>query len=62
LAKIRSGEFKPGYACDDRAGIFFENEQVRQVVALDAASNAYYVAMQGGEVVERMLPKEVLRG
>src|SRR5215207_7389820 len=29
-SKIKSGEFKPGYACDDRAGIYFENEVVKQ--------------------------------
>ena len=59
-SKIRSGDYKPGYACDDRAAIYFENEQVKQVVSLDEESNAYYVSMSGGEVNERVLPKEIL--
>ncbi|MBL0939400.1 MAG: peptidase E [Gemmatimonadaceae bacterium] len=61
-SKIKSGEYKPGYACDDRAGIYFENEQVKQVVALDEGSNAYHVSFAAGEVTERALSKQVLRG
>ena len=56
-----SGDHKPGYACGDRAGIYFENEQVKQAVSLGEASNAYHVSASGGEVTERVLPKEVLR-
>ena len=59
-SKIRSGEYKPGYACDDRAGIYFENEEVKRVVSLDEGSNAYFVSAAGGEVSERLLPKEIL--
>lgn len=59
-SKIKSGDYKPGYACDDRAGIYFENEQVKHVVSLDEESNAYYVSVAGGEVTERVLPKAIL--
>ena len=59
-SKIKSGEYKAGYACDDKAGIYFENEQVKQVVSLDEKSNAYHVSLVGGEVVEKAIPKEVL--
>lgn len=59
-SKIKSGAFKPGYACDDRAGIYFENGTVKQVVALDDKSNAFYVTKKNGEVVETVLPKMVL--
>lgn len=58
--KIKSGEYKAGYACDDKAGIYFENEQVKQAVSLDQKSNAYFVSMEGGEVTEKAFPKEVL--
>jgi peptidase E len=61
-SKIRSGEYKPGYACDDRAGIYFENDEVKHVVSLDETSNAYYVSAAGGDVTERLLPKEILKG
>jgi dipeptidase E len=57
---IQSGEFKPGYACDDRAAILFHDQDVHQVVALDQQSNAYYVYETNGEVVERKLEKTVI--
>ncbi|MEZ4699164.1 MAG: peptidase E [Rhodothermales bacterium] len=59
-SKIKRGEFKPGYACDDRAGIYFENGEVKQVVALDEKSNAYFVTLAGGEIQETALPHVVL--
>ena len=59
-SKIKSGEYKAGYACDDRAGIYFENEQVKKAVSLDQKSNAYFVSLENGEVSEKAFPKEVL--
>lgn len=59
-SKIKSGEFKPGFACDDKAGIYFENEEVKQAVALDQNSNAYFVTLTGGEIKETALQKLVL--
>lgn len=58
---IKSQEFKPGYACDDRAGIVFHNDKVNNVVALDESSNAYYVYRENGEVKENKLDKVVLK-
>jgi len=60
ISKIKSGEYKSGYACDDKAGIYFENENVKQVVSLDQKSNAYFVSLAGGEVKESILQKTVL--
>ncbi|MFD2936893.1 Type 1 glutamine amidotransferase-like domain-containing protein [Spirosoma flavum] len=60
-AKVKSKEYKPGYACDDRAGIYFEDNEVKEVVALDETSNAYYVSEEAGEIKERQLPKEILK-
>lgn len=62
FSKIKSGEYKPGYACDNKAGLYFENEAVKQVVALDQKSNAYYVDLIAGEVKETVLQKTVLPG
>ncbi|MCB9269663.1 MAG: Type 1 glutamine amidotransferase-like domain-containing protein [Lewinellaceae bacterium] len=59
-SKIKSGAYKAGYACDDRAGIYFENEEVKQVVALNPESNAYFVSLEGGEVQEKKLEKSIL--
>lgn len=58
-AYIRSKELKPGYACDDRAAILFHDNEVKKVVSLNEESNAYYVFLQNGEVIERKLEKEV---
>ncbi len=59
-SKIKSGEFKSGFACDDKAGIYFENEEVKQVVSLDQNSNAYKVTLVEGEVKETVLQKVLL--
>lgn len=59
-SKIKNGEYKSGYACDDRAGIYFENEQVKQVVSLDKDSNAYFVSLEGNEIRETAFQKIVL--
>ena len=58
--KTKSGEYKSGYSCDDKAGIYFENEKVTQVVALDQKSNTYYVILTGAEVKETIIQKIVL--
>jgi peptidase E len=57
---IQSGEFKPGYAVDDKAAIYFEGNVVKKVVSLSPESNAYYVYIENGNVLERMLDKEVI--
>jgi len=59
--KIKSKEYKAGYACDDKAGIYFEDNEVKKVVALDEQSNAYFVSAEKGEVKEELLTKEVLK-
>jgi dipeptidase E len=59
-AYIRSKEFKAGYACDDEAAIYFENDEVKKVVSLRDDSNAYYVYEENGEVKEKKFGKEIL--
>ena len=58
---IQSKEFNAGYACDDRAGIYFEDNQVAEVVSLNEHSNAYYVYEEGGAVIESRLKGSVLK-
>jgi dipeptidase E len=57
---IKDGVLKPGYAVDNNAAIYFEDNEVREVVALDENSNAYFVRLRDGGVVEERLGKEVL--
>ncbi len=52
---IGSGEMRPGYACDNDAGIYFEGAEVRRVVATRAEAKVYYVSVIDGKVVERMM-------
>jgi dipeptidase E len=58
---IQSKQFKPGYACDDQAAIYFEDNEVKKVVALREESNAYYVYEENGEAKERKLVKEIIK-
>lgn len=55
---IGSGEMKPGYACDNDAGIYFEDNEVRRVVSTRAEAKVYYVSVVGGKVVERVMEPE----
>lgn len=57
---IASGELKPGYACDNDAGIYFVDNEVRKVVKTRADASVYYVGLEGGEVVETELPGEMI--
>lgn len=57
---IRSGELKPGYACDNDAGIFFQDNEVKRVVATRPGAMCYHVSLVNGEVVERVLEPEMI--
>jgi dipeptidase E len=55
---IGSGQMKPGYACDNDAGIYFEDNEVKRVVSTRANAKVYYVSVVDGKVVERVLEPE----
>jgi hypothetical protein len=57
---IRSGELKPGYACDNDAGIYFQDNEVRRVVKTRAEARVYHVTLEQGEVRETELPAEMI--
>ena len=57
---IASGELKPGYACDNDAGIYFVDNEVRRVVKTREDARVYHVALEGGDVVETELPGELI--
>lgn len=52
---IGLGQMKPGYACDNDAGIYFEDNEVRRVVSTRAEAKVYYVSVVDGKVVEKAL-------
>ena len=55
---IAAGQMKPGYACDNDAGIYFEDNEVKRVVSTRAAAKVYHVTTEGGKVVEHVLEPE----
>jgi peptidase E len=57
---IGSGRMKPGYACDNNAGIYFEDNEVKRVVASRAGAKVYYVSVVNGAVVERVLESDLI--
>jgi peptidase E len=57
---ISAGEMKPGYACDNDAGIYFEDNAVKRVVSTRDGAKAYYVSVVNGAVAERVLQPELI--
>jgi dipeptidase E len=57
---IGSGQMKPGYACDNDAGIYFEDITVKRVVATRKEAKVYYVSVVDGNVVEKVLEPELI--
>lgn len=55
---IGSGEMKPGYACDNDAGLYFEDTTVKRVVATREGAKCYYVSATNGVVSEKVLEPE----
>lgn len=57
---ISSGQMKPGYACDNDAGIYFEDNEVKRVVHTREGAKVYYVSMVGGAIREEVLESELI--
>ncbi|MCC6319061.1 MAG: peptidase E [Gemmatimonadaceae bacterium] len=55
---IGSGQMKPGYACDNDAGIYFEDNEVKRVVHTRDAARVYHVTVVNGKVEEHVLQPE----
>lgn len=57
---IGSGELKPGWACDNDAGIYFEGTEPSRFVSTREGAGVYYVDLVDGEVVETAYPTEAI--
>lgn len=57
---VGSGQLKPGYACYNNAGIYFEDNDVKRVVASHADAKVFYVSVVGGQVVEKELAADLI--
>ncbi|HEX6849676.1 MAG TPA: Type 1 glutamine amidotransferase-like domain-containing protein [Chitinophagaceae bacterium] len=58
---ILTGILKPGYACDDRAGLLFINGVMKRSVSLDSTNNNYFVSVVDGKIKEELLPAEIIK-
>ena len=57
---IGEGTMKPGYACDNDAGIYFEDNDVKRVVSARAGAKVYYVSVVNGVVTEKVHEPEMI--
>lgn len=55
---IRERRMKPGYACDDHAGLYFEDRSVARVVSTRPGAKCYHVSIDGHELREQILEPE----
>ncbi|MBC7537797.1 MAG: peptidase E [Bacteriovorax sp.] len=51
---------KPGYACDDSAAVYFENEKFVEAVSSISTANAFFVKADGGNILEEKIPTRFL--
>jgi peptidase E len=55
---IGEGAMKPGYACDNDAGIYFEDTAVKRIVGTRDGAKVYYVSVVNGTVTEKTFEPE----
>ena len=60
LKMIEEGKLLPGYACDETAGLYFENSELKRVVTQNKDDKAYKVSVKNGKVVEETLASELI--
>jgi dipeptidase E len=57
---IGSGQMLPGYACDNDAGLYFEDNAIKRVVHTRKDAKCYHVTVENGKVVEHVLEPEMI--
>lgn len=60
LRMIEEKKLLPGYACDETAGLYFENDTLTRVVSQNSTDKAYQVRLQQGKAVEVPLNTELI--
>jgi dipeptidase E len=58
---ILSNKLKPGYACDDAAGLVFVNGKLKKSVSQNAENKNYFVSVKDGKIHEELLPAEIIK-
>ncbi len=57
---VASGAVKPGYACDNGAGIYFEGATPKRFLASLPGAKVYHVTANNGAAVETVIQTEPL--
>lgn len=57
---ILEGKLKPGYACDDNAGLLFIDGKMAKAVSLDSKNSSYFVTVKEGKLHEQKLSAEII--
>lgn len=57
---IGSGQMQPGYACDNDAGLYFVDNQIKRIVSARADAKCYHVTSENGKVVEQVLQPDMI--
>ncbi len=57
---ILENKLKPGYACDDQAGLLFVNGKVSKSVTLNTENKNYFVSKKDGKINEEVIPAEII--
>ncbi|MSR36362.1 MAG: peptidase E [Gemmatimonadetes bacterium] len=60
LKLVGTGMMKPGYACDNDAGLYFEDNEVKRVVCSRVGARVFHVTRSGDQAVERQLQPETI--
>jgi dipeptidase E len=60
ISALLAGKLVPGYACDDKAGIIFQNGKYVRSIALDKNSHTYFISVKDGKIDEQQLETEVI--
>jgi dipeptidase E len=60
LKLVGSGALKPGYACDNDAGLYFEGTELKRAVTSRAGSKVYYVSRSGDTAVEKLIEPDLI--
>lgn len=58
--KILKNTIKPGYACDNLAGLLFNNGKFVEAVSLNNENNSYYISVKNGEIIEEKINSEII--
>lgn len=60
LKMIEERKLLAGYACDETAGLYFENTILKKVISQNKNDKAYKVSVSNGKVIESALESELI--